>query len=298
MILSRNGHMSEVYAFLGTNFPGKEWKLSLPQQGSGQEAYFAEADGLAFFVKLDVQIERYRAMFELGLSPRLVTTGSLTDGTNLVVQEMVSGKNPSRKDFHRYLGQFAQAIGKTHHSEKLRAILPPKISSLYKDAGLETLYQIEQRWAFYKPLVKPACAIFVDESIGHLREQINQFQGAGLVASHNDVCNGNWLVSPDGRVYSIDYESMSLDDPALDVGAILWWYYPPHLRTEFLEIAGYGNEVGFHERMRIRMALHCLKIILPRENSFDYFDAGAFDQALDDFRAALEGRENPQGYAA
>lgn len=296
MILSRNGHKTDVYDFLCTNFPGKEWKLSLPQQGSGQEAYFAEADGLAFFVKLDVQIERYRAMFELGLSPRLVTTGSLTDGMNLVVQEMVNGKNPSRKDFHRYLEQFAQAIGKTHRCKKLRAILPPKISSCYKDAGLETLAQIEQRWAFYEPLVKPTCAIFVNESIGHLREQINQFQGAGLVASHNDVCNGNWLVSSDGWVYLIDYESLSLDDPALDIGAILWWYYPPDLRTEFLEIAGYGKDTDFINRMRIRMAVHCLNIILPRGNSFDHFDAESFDESLNDFRAVLEGRENPQGY--
>lgn len=298
MILSRNGHISEVYAFLGTSFPGKEWKLTLPQQGSGQEAYFAEADGLAFFVKLDVQIERYRAMFELGFCPRLVTTGSLADGTDLVVQETVNGKNPSRKDFHRYLDQFAQAIGKTHHCKKLRAILPPKISSCYKDAGLETLAQIEQRWAFYKPLVKPTCAIFVGESIGHLREQIIQFQGAGLVASHNDVCNGNWLVSSDGRVYLIDYESLSLDDPALDVGAILWWYYPPNLRARFLEIAGYENDDGFRQRMKIRMAVHCLNIILPRENSFDHFDAETFDSALDDFRAVMAGQENPQGYAA
>lgn len=143
-----------------------------------------------------------------------------------------------------------------------------------------------------------SCAVFVDESIDYLKKQIGQFQGAGLAASHNDVCNGNWLVSSDGRVYSIDYESMSLDDPALDVGAILWWYYPPHLRPEFLEIAGYGNEAGFRERMRIRVALHCLNIILPRENSFDRFEAGVFENSLDDFRAALAGRENPQGYAA
>lgn len=297
MVLSRNRHRSEVYVFLDTNFPGKQWELALPPQGSGQESYFAEAAELAFFVKLGVQVERYRAMSDLGLSPRLVTTGSLADGTKVVVQEKIDGRNPSRKDFQSHLAQFAQAIGKIHRCEKLKAVLPPKSSTHYRDVGLDTLAHIEQRWVFYKPLVSLSCAVFVDESLGYLKKQIGQFQGAGLAASHNDVCNGNWLVSSDDRVYSIDYESMSLDDPALDLGAILWWYYPPHLRPEFLEIAGYGDKVGFRERMRIRMAVHCLNIILPRENSFDYFDAGAFDNSLDDFRAVLEGKENPQGYA-
>lgn len=297
MILSRNRHMSEVYVFLDTNFPGKQWELALPPQGSGQESYFAEAAGLAFFVKLGVQVERYRAMSDLGLSPRLVTTGSLADGTKVAVQEKIDGRNPSRKDFQSHLAQFAQAIGKIHRCEKLKAVLPSKSSTHYRDVGLDTLAHIEQRWVFYKHMVSLSCAVFVDESLGYLKKQIGQFQGAGLAASHNDVCNGNWLVSSDDQVFSIDYESMSLDDPALDLGAILWWYYPPHLRPEFLEIAGYGDKVGLRERMRIRMAVHCLNIILPRENSFDYFDAGAFDNSLDDFRAALEGKENPQGYA-
>jgi hypothetical protein len=56
---------------------------------------------------------------------------------------------------------------------------------------------------------------------------------------------------------------MSLDDPTLDVGAILWWYYPPELRQEFLEIVGYAHDKEFSSRMQVRMAMHCLNIILP-----------------------------------
>jgi hypothetical protein len=70
------------------------------------------------------------------------------------------------------------------------------------------------------------------------------------------------------------------------------------LRTEFLEIAGYGNDTDFINRMRICMEVPCLNIILTRGNSFDHFDAGSFNESLDDFRAVLEGKENPQGYDA
>ena len=98
------------------------------------------------------------------------------------------------------------------------------------------------------------------------------FQGTGLVASHNDICNANWLLSPDGALYLIDLEAMSLDDPAVDIGATLWWYYPPGLRGKFLVMAGYINDTSFERRMQVRMAMHCLNIILPREQSFDEFE--------------------------
>ncbi len=89
---------------------------------------------------------------------------------------------------------------------------------------------------------------------------------------------------------------MGMDDPAVDIGATLWWYYPPELRGEFLQRTGYLNDAEFQKRMRIRMSMHCLNILLPREESFDQFDAVLFDEDLADFRACLAGEENPQGY--
>ncbi|HVF24923.1 MAG TPA: phosphotransferase, partial [Anaerolineales bacterium] len=122
------------------------------------------------------------------------------------------------------------------------------------------------------------------------------FQGSGLIASHNDICNANWLISPDDQLYLIDLESMSLDDPAVDIGATLWWYYPPGLRQKFLAITGHANDLAFEKRMQVRMAMHCLSITIPREQSFDEFDPASFDQSLTDFKAIFAGGENPQGY--
>jgi thiamine kinase-like enzyme len=155
--------------------------------------------------------------------------------------------------------------------------------------------RIQQRWERYKIQV-PEVADFIDESLADLAQHVQSFLGTGLVASHNDICNANWLVSPKGQLYLIDLESMTLDDPACDIGATLWWYYPPELRKRFLEIVGYPSDEPFRERMRVRMAMHCLSILLPREMSFDGFDSEAFADSLTDFRAILAGRENPQGY--
>ena len=83
------------------------------------------------------------------------------------------------------------------------------------------LTSIQQRWKYFRAQV-PKEANFVDESLDYLEQQVRDFQGTGLVASHNDICNANWLVASDGQLYLIDLESMSLDDPAFDIGATLW----------------------------------------------------------------------------
>ncbi|HSF81630.1 MAG TPA: aminoglycoside phosphotransferase family protein [Anaerolineales bacterium] len=273
----------------------QSWNITLPPHGTGNETYFAQSNEQSYFVKLGAHTDRYQVMSNLGLSPQIITLGYLEDGTSILVQQRIAGKKPSRKEFHLHLIKFAESIKRTHQCEYLKRILPKRSSTLYKDVGLEILGEIEQRWEKRESEV-PAFAEYVNEKLTYLKNQIDQFTGEGLVASHNDICNGNWLVSSDEKLYLLDYESMALDDPALDLGAILWWYYPPELRDEFLEIAGYDNDEGFRNRMRIRMAIHNLNIIIPREKSFDRFTPETFDEALIDFRAIVDGRENPQGY--
>jgi len=293
--LSKDRHQSEVISFLQTHLENQVWEIELPPQGTGQETYLARNERQSYFIKLGAKIDRYLVMSELGLSPPVVLVGHLEDGTSVLVQQLVIGEKPTRKDFHQYWVKFAESLRITHQSERLKTILPKRSSDRHRDVGLDILEDIEGRWRGCKPQV-PAFAEYVDQSILYLKNQVTQFGGRGLVASHNDVCNGNWLVTPGGTIYLLDYESMSLDDPALDLGAILWWYYPPEMREDFLSIAGYRNDEAFRYRMNIRMAIHNLNIIIPRKDSFDHFSPETFDHTLEDFRAVIEGRENPQGF--
>jgi thiamine kinase-like enzyme len=182
-----------------------------------------------------------------------------------------------------------------HHSELIKSILPAASTELYSQLGLQVLASLQQRWDRYKPQV-PSEAAWVDENITWLAEQLRELPGSGLVSSHNDICNANWLITPQEHLYLFDLDAMSLDDPASDLGAILWWYYPPELRKRLIECAGYRYDEQFQHRMRLRMSIHCLHIILPRDNSFDQFVPAHFSRALTDFRAVVDGKENPQGY--
>jgi len=292
----RQEHQQEVCGFLQKHFSSHDWSFS-PPQGTGIESYFAEGNGKNYFVKVGVQVDRYLAMAELDLTPPVLVFGQLDNGLSIIIQPFILGRTPSRLDYRNQLSEVAGLSRKMHNHPRITDVLPAVPSNLCKDAGLLALNRLRQKWEHYKAHV-PMVADFVDSSLEHLAQQVNTFSDEGLVASHGDICNANWLFTSDGKIYILDFESMSIDDPALDMGALLWWYYPPELRQRFLEIAGYPYDEEFKFRMRIRMAMHCLNITLPREGSFDSFDPNTYPEALNDFRAILNGEENPQGYAA
>jgi thiamine kinase-like enzyme len=290
----RQEHQQEVRRFLQKNFSIDDWRFSLPH-GSGVESYFAQGNGQGYFVKVGVQAERYLAMAEIGLTPSVLVDGQLDNGLSVIVQPFMAGRRPSRLDYWDQLTEVAGLIRKMYPHPRIKKVLQAVSSNFYKDAGLLALNRLRQKWEHYKVQV-PTVAEFVDNSFEYLTEQVNLFSGEGLVVSHGDICNANWLFASDGKIYVLDFESMAMDDPALDMGALLWWYYPPELRQRFLEVAGYRYDDEFKFRMRIRMAMHCLDITLPRERSFDSFDPSTYHESLRDFRAILNGEENPEGY--
>lgn len=290
----RQEHKQEVLAFLQKNLSIDSWEFSFPH-GTGMETYVVQGNGRSYFVKVGAPAERYLAMAEIGLTPPVLVYGQLQSGFSIVVQPFIAGRMPSRRDYRDKLKEVAGLIQKMHHHPQVREIVQQEHSHSHKDAGVKALNHLRQKWERYKAQV-PSVAGFVDNSLEYLAQQIHLFSSEGLVASHNDICNANWLFGSDGSIYILDFESMSMDDPALDMGALLWWYYPPELRPQFLDIAGYQYDDEFRFRMRVRMAMHCLHITLPREQSFDNFDPNGYSELLDDFRAILDGKENPQGY--
>jgi hypothetical protein len=70
----RQYHQQEVLAFLQKRFSSHHWDLTLPK-GSGNETYFANGNGHAYFVKLEAPEANYQAMASMGLTPPVIATG-------------------------------------------------------------------------------------------------------------------------------------------------------------------------------------------------------------------------------
>jgi thiamine kinase-like enzyme len=290
----RQAHRDEVRGFLQRTFRVADWTFSLPD-GSGHESYFAHGGGHSLFVKLGADVSRAVALSQVGLTPQVIAEGRLDDGISIQVQPFADGRKPSRKDYHERLEQIAAAVRAMHHDSDVARTLPHPPGQSYSDAALAAIAYVRQRWSVYGPQVADV-APFVDDSLDNLENQARCLSGSGLAASHNDLCDSNMLLTRAGKLYIIDFDMMSLDDPADDIGTLLWWYYPPHMRQRFLEVAGYAEDAGLQARIGVRMPLHLLRITLPREGGFDVWDPASYAQALTDFQAAIEGKENPQGY--
>jgi thiamine kinase-like enzyme len=291
---TRQQHRQEIQSLLQKHLSMREPIFSLPS-GSGMETYFVQGDKRDYFVKVGAPPERYLTLAEIGLTPPVLASGQLESGASIIIQPRIKGRKPTHKDYWDQLEKVASIIRIMHNHSRIKKILPPAPSALHRDTGQRALLQLRQTWDHYKGQI-PSVAGFVENSMEYLAQQVNLFSTEGLVASHNDICNANWIFAVDGAIYLIDLDSMSMDDPALDLGAFLWWYYPPELRGRFLTIAGYSYDDEFRLRMRIRRTIHCLQITLPREKSFDCFTPDYYDESLDDFQASLEGKENPKGY--
>lgn len=288
-------YQQAVLAFLQSHVGRWRWQVEIAPAGRGHETYIAQGNGKSYFIKLGAYLAPYQALAGLGVTPPVITMGHLDNGVSILVQAFIQGRTPTWSDFQRNIGAIATIVRQVHHNCDLQRALPGRVSEQYQDVGLTDLALLQQRWQACRAHL-PEVASYVDDTLHQLEAEIRDFTGAGLVASHNDMCNANWLIADDGQIYLLDLDMMSLDDPARDVGAVLWWYYPPELRQRFLDVVGYRYDEAFKHRMRVRMALHSLFILLPRPNSFDTFDPQGFMHRLPDFTAVVEGRENPRGY--
>ena len=168
-------------------------------------------------------------MTDLDLTPPIIHSGFLTDGTSIVVQPFIHGRNPTWKDFRQNLDLFAEVVKKMQRSRELQMALPEVISEQYRQVGLTAFEQLKKKWLLYRSYV-PSAADEIESVLFWLKNEIKKFTGAGLVASHHDICNANWLITSTGKIYLVDLEAMSRDDPAHDLGSLLWCYYPPELR--------------------------------------------------------------------
>ena len=284
----------QIIDFLSDKFSSISRQLQ-PTSGTGHESYFGANGNKQLFIKIGANVERYQLMAADDLTPTVLASGELPNGQTILVQQKINGRTPTRQDFQTHLPAFAHVLGQAHQHPDLRDELLPPVSESYEDMGQLAFENLLKKWNIYRPQV-PTLAQTIDQKLDRLQDTLSELSGGGTIASHNDVCNANWLMTPENKVYLIDLDSMSMDDPAVDLGALLWWYYPPDMRERFCDLAGYEFDEQLQTGMRVRMAMHCLNILLPRENSFDRFDPAGFTHQIVDFFAAADGKQNPQGY--
>ncbi len=106
------------------------------------ESYFAQGNGQSYFVKVGVQVERYLAMAEIGLTPPVLVYGQLDNGLSVMVQRFVAGRTPTRPDYRNQLMEVAGLVHRMHSHSRVNEVLQEVSSNLYKDAGLRAMFAV------------------------------------------------------------------------------------------------------------------------------------------------------------
>ena len=105
----RQKHQQEVRSFLHKHLSTHDWNFSIPH-GTGMETYFVQGNGQRYFVKVGAPVERYQVMAEIGLTPPILHVGQLESGPSIMIQPLIAGRNPSRRDFREQLERVAAMI--------------------------------------------------------------------------------------------------------------------------------------------------------------------------------------------
>jgi aminoglycoside phosphotransferase (APT) family kinase protein len=274
-----------VNEILAKHFPERDWTLRKASEGMSSKGYVATGDGLELFVKLEEHVGAVRRAAELGIAPRVLAAGS-HNGTPYFVQEYLHGTHPDRPWFSRHLPQLADLILRYHNDPALAALFGKEEAPGYVEYIGTELGDLQ---AQLSGLPESSYKAELSPLLNELKAQARHLEPAGLVPTHADPNNNNFLLVGE-RIYLLDWDRASLSDPYRDVGPLLWWYVPEEQWPEFF--AAFSPDVEGQAARKVYWwaAWHSCMVALW----FARLGYPEFGQPfVVDFAAALHGQANP-----
>lgn len=275
----------QIDEILTSHFPKRKWLLREASEGLTSKGYIATSDDLGLFIKFDVDARVLHRVAELGIAPTVLAAGS-HNGSTYVVQEFLHGTHPTRAWFSLNLPRLADLI-QTYHGDPVLATLLGTGNSLeYRDYIDSQFKGFEAQLAglpesSYKAELTPLLA--------ELKHQARSFDPVGLVPTHADPNNNNFLLTGD-KIYLLDWDGASLSDPIRDVGPLLWWYVPAEKWPEFF--AAFSIEKSEQNERKVywwAARQSCMVALLFASLGYPQYGL----PFIADFRAALHEQANP-----
>lgn len=275
-----------IQGILAEIFPGQAWQLRRPTEGFAGTSYIASGAGRELFIKLDADVELVHRVSDLGVAPPFVAGGTY-QGRTYVIQEYLPGTHPDRNWFPQHLPDLAALFSLYHNDAVLKTLLSKgglpsyrqHIDSLlaHLDVWLAGLVQSPQKATLARLLAK-------------LKEQALDLEATGLVPTHADPNNNNFLLVG-ARIYLLDWDNAFLSDPLKDIGPMLWWYVPQEQWPGFLSLCSIKADEQATRKVYWWAARQSGMVALwiAREGYPDFAEP-----FVTDFAAALNQRPNPR----
>lgn len=237
----------------------KEWRLR-PIQGDTGQAYMGMRDSEKVFIKRNTS-PLLAALSKEGITPKLVWTKRTGNGDVLTAQEWLDGEVLSPAEVGRSR-QVVDILYHLHHSASLKKMMEKiggeKVSpfDLLEDYAKQLPEDLKQNQ-------------YLARVFRYLEDHLPEYDESEYVVVHGDATHKNWIYSGD-YLYLVDWDSVKLGDPALDLGIVLGHYVPFDDWSEWLTVYGMRPTQETVDRIFWYASMNFLHEIVRQYNRHDF----------------------------
>ena len=193
----------------------KDWRLQ-PIKGATGQTYMGIKETEKVFIKRNTS-PLLAALSKEGLAPKMIWTKRTANGDVLTAQEWLEGRLLHADEISKR-NDVIDVLYQLHHSNLLKDML--------KKIGGEVCTPLTMLKEYKRQLPKELKRnSYLKEVITYLYNHLPEYPETSYVAVHGDVNHRNWLVS-NNYLYLVDWDSVMVADPAVDLGMILSHYVP------------------------------------------------------------------------
>ncbi|WP_302470521.1 phosphotransferase family protein [Vagococcus proximus] len=215
----------------------KKWTLQ-PIKGETGQTYLGVSGDEKVFIKRNSS-PFLAALSREGIAPKLIWTKRTGNGDILTAQEWLEGSLLS-PDIVGNSREVITIMKHLHQSDSLKSML--------KKVGGEEQTALDFLSAYVDDL---PTALRTNQYLESVFRYLENYLPEPVEprACHGDPLHHNWLLSEEGRLYLVDWDSSMLADPASDLGTILGRYVAHHNWHHWLLV--YGIEPNKDDMDRI-----------------------------------------------
>ncbi len=216
------------------------WDLDMvPVKGGSGNAYTAHTDESRVFIKKNAN-PMLTSIYLEGITPRVLWTKRTAEGDMLSAQPWINGHTLTSQEMEDT--QINQILSHLHKSRKL-------VDS-YKKLGSSAVQPGSLLENIYGGSLALQNNIFLSGIVEEMRKQVPTLYPEEVTVVHGDVNHNNWLVDDETkRIYLVDWDTVFLSDPMVDMAYILAHYIRPVNWSRWLTYSGYQPRKNVMEKV-------------------------------------------------
>jgi len=191
------------------------WRLQ-PIKGATGQTYMGIRASEKVFIKRNTS-PLLAALSKEGIAPKMVWTKRTANGDVLTAQEWLDGRLLKAEEIGKR-NDVVDVLYHLHHSHMLKEMLKKIGGEIYTPDRMLADYERQ----LPQELKKNS---YLAKVINYLYDYLPEYPVQNYAAVHGDVNHRNWLVS-NNYLYLVDWDSVMVADPAVDLGMILGHYVP------------------------------------------------------------------------